>query len=166
MSLNLTTHQAGCWKPLWFFLRNTTAQVCDFSLATDSGLFSACCLPKLALMPILGSIHRVSWRIRVTVDWGSGGACKPCEGSLCKVFPAACDGLPAGVLNAANRNCIPLIHSDILISWSLPSPKSCRYCLNAVGAAREKQFLLQHPIQVGKLGNHSLFFPMEEVIAG
>lgn len=57
---------------------------------------------------------------------------------MCKVFPEASGGLPAGVLNAASRNCIPLIHSDILITSSV-SPQSRKYCLNTVGAAGEKQ---------------------------
>ena len=55
-TLQLTRLAAG--NLFCFSSDNTIAQVCDFSLATDSGLFSACCLPKLVFTAILGNIHK------------------------------------------------------------------------------------------------------------
>ena len=78
--------------------------------------------------------------------------------SLSEVSPEAHGGLPAGVLNAVSRNCIPLIQSDILTCLfpNLLPPPSHGSTVSILWVLEKRNGLLQqHPVQLGKLGMHS-----------
>lgn len=162
-SLHLTTHQAGCWK-LLFSLRWYYCSVLWFLPHPQPLAYFLQALPVYHIW--LSLLHQGACTRSELQYLGSCGfnintfgSCKTGWGCWGEVFSVACQ-LPAGILNAVSGNCVPLVHSDVLICLfpNLLPPPSHGGTASILWVVQERNGFLQHYyIHLRKLGIHSLF---------